>query len=72
MNNNWNLFFATLIFFVAFVFGGVSYYKQSVDHNTDVYAFVQASKILKEDCEKDLARSKLCVLEYKFVVGKND
>jgi len=72
MNNNWNIFFGVLIFFGAFLLGGVSYYNQSIDHDTDVYEFVQASKILKSDCEKDLARSKRCVLEYKFVVEKND
>jgi len=72
MNNNWNKFFGALIFFVAFLLGGISYYSQNIDHNTNVYDFVQATNVLKADCEKDLARSKRCVLEYKFVVETND
>ena len=72
MNNDLRIFFAVVIFFGAFILGGVSYYNQSVDHDTNVYAFVQASKILKKYCEEDLTRSKRCVLEYKFVVENND
>lgn len=46
------------------------YGSKSIDHTLDIEEFSIISSELKKNCEKDLARSKRCVLEYKFIIEK--
>lgn len=51
--------------------GAFSYSQMGIDHKLKINTFYNKALKLKIECEKDLARSKRCILEYKFVVDND-